>query len=112
MTIADLTTALETALGASVPVYFHHVFVEDGEELPPAYVVTDSTGVNPFHADNKTYYFTIINTVTVYSKNYNATLLAAVDAVLSNNNIPYDRATEYDEETLMYYTEYDINLDN
>lgn len=112
MTISELTTALETTLGASVPVFFHHVFVEDGEEIPPAYIVTDSTGVNPFHADNKTYYFTIINTVTVYSKTYNTTLLSAVDAVLSNNKIPYDRSTEYDEETLMYYTEYDITLDD
>lgn len=112
MDIATLTDLLEAKLGESIPVFFHHMFVEDGEELPPVYVVTDSQGINPFRADNKNYFMQVINTVTLYAATYREDLLAKVEKVLNDAAIPFDRETEYDEAELMFYTTYTVQLDD
>lgn len=110
MTIAELTAALETEFGQNFPVFFHHAFIEEGEEIPAAYIVTDSTGVNPFRADNINYYTSYINTVSLYTAIFNQTLMNKVEKVLKDNNIPFDRNTDFDPETLLYETVYSIEL--
>lgn len=110
MTISELTTALETEFGQNFPVFFHHAFIEEGEEIPASYIVTDSTGVNPFRADNINYYISYVNTVSLYTAIFNQTLMDKVEKVLNDNNIPYDRTTEFDDDSLMYATVYTIEL--
>lgn len=112
MTIQELTDLIETKFGESVPVYFHHLLVDYGEELPPVYIITDSQDINPFRADNTNYYVQVENTATIWMSTYDETLLAKMDAVLTEASIPYNRTAEYDETTMMFYTEYSLELDN
>lgn len=112
MTIQDLTDLIETKFGESVPVFFHHVLVDDGEEIPPVYIITDSQEINAFRADNINYFIQVINTATIWSARYDETLLNKMDAVLAEAAIPYDRTTEYDDDAMMYFTEYTVSLDN
>lgn len=110
MTISELTAALETELGASIPVFFHHAFIEASEEIPASYVVTDSTGLNPFRADNMNYYTYYVNTVSLYTAIYDPSIMNKIEKVLNDNNIPFDRNIDYSEETLMYETVYTVEL--
>ena len=112
MTIETLTSMLTETLGESIPVFFHHVFITEGEELPPVYVVTAQTGVNPFRADNKNYYMSYLNTVTVCTATFDETILVQVEGILNNAGVPFERSTEFDDDTLLYLTVYEVNLDS
>lgn len=112
MTIQELTYLIETKFGESVPVFFHHLLVDYDEELPPVYIITDSEDINPFRADNTNYFVQVQNTATIWSSRYDETLLVKMDAVLTEASIPYNRTTDYDETTMMFYTEYTLELDN
>lgn len=112
MTIEELTTLLTETLGDNIPVFFHHVFITEGEEIPPVYVVTDSVGVNPFRADNINYYMSYINTVTVCAASFDETVLNIIEGVFNSAGVPFERETEYDDDTLLYMTIYEVNLDN
>lgn len=112
MTIETLTTLLTEALGDAIPVFFHHVFIEEGEEIPPVYIVTDSTGVNPFRADNINYYMSYINTVTVCTASFDETVLATVEGVFNDAGIPFERETDFDDDQYLYLTVYEVNLEN
>lgn len=115
MTIEELTTLLTETLGDNIPVFFHHVFIDDDDddaEIPPVYVVTESIGVNPFRADNINYYMSYINTVTVCAASFREDLLATIEGVFNSAGVPFERETEYDDDTLLFSTIYEVNLDN
>lgn len=112
MTIETLTSLLTETLGESIPVFFHHVFIAEGEEFPPVYVVTNQTGINPFRADNKNYYMSYVNTVTVYTATFDETILDEVKGILNDAEIPFERSTDFDDDTLLWATVYEVNLDS
>ena len=111
MNLYDLTTLLTTEFGTKVPVFYHHAVVQDEEDLPVPYIVTNSVEITPFRADNSNYFTFVENTVTLYTERFDPDLMKDLEDVFNNNCIPFERSTDFDEEQMLFYTEYDVGLD-
>lgn len=110
MTIIDLTAALIDAF-PKIPVFYNHIIVEEGAETPPAYIVTNSEQTNPFHADNKTYYAFVSNTVKLYVGNLSEKFLSMLDKFFKKNGIAYTKDVNFDEFAYLYEIAYTVSLD-
>lgn len=111
MNLYDLTALLNESFNKKAPVFYHHVVVQDEEEAPVPYIVTNSVEISPFRADNSNYFTFVQNTVTLYTDRYDPDLMAELEAVFNANCIPFERSTDFDEEQMLFYTEYEVELD-
>lgn len=111
MTIIDLTTALTTAF-PKIPVFYNHIIVEDGDELNPPWIVTNHEDINPFFADNKTYWLGTRNTVTQYVAKLTETNLKRLDRFFDQNEIPFQKEINFDEMEMLYSIQYTVQLDD
>lgn len=110
MNLYDLTAVLTTSF-QSVPVFYHHAIIQEGEELPVPFIVTNSESLSPFRADDSNYYAFVRNTVTLYTERYDVELMSSLEDVFNSNCIPFERTTEFDEQQMLFYTEYVVQLD-
>lgn len=111
MTIIDLTSALISEF-TNIPVFYNHIVVEEGDEINPPYIVTNHDTINPFHADNKTYWSFTKNTVTLYVGKLSERYLKILDNFLDGQNIPFQKNITFDELEMLYAIEYDVSLDD
>lgn len=110
MNLYDLTAVLTTTFQA-VPTFYHHVIIQEDEELPVPYIVTNSESLAPFRADDSNYYAFVRNTVTLYTERYDVELMNQLEEVFNSNCIPFERTTDFDEQLMLFYTEYVVQLD-
>lgn len=110
MTIIDLTSKLIEEF-PKVPVFYNHVVVEEGQELNPPYIVTNSEGINPFHADNCNYYTFVRNTVDLYLGTLTEKTLLMLDKFFVKYGIRFDKNESFDEFAYLYQIEYVVYLD-
>lgn len=111
MNLYDLTSLLDDKFSKTAPVFYHHAVVQDGEELPVPYIVTNSEEIAPFRADNSNYFSFVQNTVTLYTDRFDPEMMGEVEKVFNDNCIPFERSTDFDEEQMLFFTEYDVQLD-
>lgn len=111
MNLYDLTALLNESFNKKAPVFYHHVITQDEEEVPVPYIVTNSVEISPFRADNSNYFSFVQNTVTLYTERYDPDLMAELEAVFNNNCIPFARETDFDDEQMLFMTEYEVELD-
>ena len=110
MTIVDLTSALISAF-PKIPVYYNHVIIEEGQEIKPPYIVTNSETINPFHADNCNYYTFVNNTVSLYVGTLSEKYLTMLDKFFTKNGIKFDKNLSFDEFSYLNDLEYTVQLD-
>ena len=112
MNLYDLTTLLTTEFGASVPVFFHHVNVQENEELPGPYIITNSQELAPLRADDCNYFAFVRNTVTLYTERFDPDVMKKLEKLLTDNEIPFSRSNDFDDAQMLFYTEYVVQLDD
>lgn len=110
MNIYDLTTLLTQEFGQD-KVFYHHVFVQEGQELPVPFIVTNVEYLNPFYADNKNYYLAVNNTVTLHTERFDLDLMARLEKVFNDNAISFSRTNDWDEEQELFIATYTVELD-
>lgn len=112
MDLYELTTALTTEFGNDAPVYYHHVVVQEGEDLPVPYIITFAEELAPFRADDCNYYQFTNNTVTLYTETFDTALMKRLEKVFVDNRIPFERTTDWDEEQMLFYHTYTVGLED
>lgn len=112
MNLYDLTDILTREFKKSIPVYFHHVLLQENEELPVPYIITNSEELTPFRADDCNYFQFVRNTVTLHTERYDPETMKQVEALLTNNQIPFSRSSDFDDDQLLFITEYVVELDD
>ena len=110
MNLYELTTALTTAFGNDVPVYYHHVIVQEGEDLPVPYIITNEEELAPFRADDCNYYQFTNNTVTLYTDTFDVSLMKQLEKVFDDNGVTYERSSDWDEGQMLFYYTYTVGL--
>lgn len=111
MNIIDLTSELITAF-PKIPVFYNHIVVEEGQELTPPYIVTNSEETSPFHADNCNYFSFVRNTVSLYVGKLTERNLQMLDKFFNARNIPFSKKTTFDEFSYCYEIEYTVSLED
>lgn len=112
MNLYELTDILKTEFGKNIPVFFHHVLLQENEELPVPYMITNAEELTPFRADDCNYFQFVRNTVTLYTERYDPETMKQVEALLTNNQIPFSRSSDFDDDQLLFITEYVVELDD
>lgn len=111
MNLYDLTTILTNTFKKKVPVFFHHVLVQEDEELPVPYIVTNSQELAPFRADDSNYFSFVRNTVTLYTERFDVDLMKRLEDLFTSNKIPFTRSQDFDDAQLLFITEYVVQLE-
>lgn len=112
MNLYELTDILKTEFGSNIPVFFHHVLLQENEELPVPYMITNAEELTPFRADDCNYFQFVRNTVTLYTERYDPETMKQVEVLLTNNLIPFSRSSDFDDDQLLFITEYVVELDD
>lgn len=112
MNLYDLTEVLIQEFGTSVPVFFHHVIVQENEELPVPYIITNSQELAPLRADDTNYFAFVRNTVTLYTERFDPEVMKKLEELLTSNDIPFSRSNDFDDAQMLFYTEYVVQLDD
>lgn len=111
MNIIDLTSELISAY-PKIPVFYNHVVVEDGQELPVPYIVTNHETIDSFFADNQSYWIASANSVTLYVAKLSEKYLKMLDKFFGLRSIPFGKSVSFDELTMVYSIVYDIQIDD
>lgn len=112
MNLYDLTDLLIKAFRTTAPVFYHHVIVQENEELPVPYIITNSEELSPFRADDCNYFQFVRNTVTLYTERYDPDLMKKLEKLLKKYEIPFSRSTDFDDAQLLFSTEYVVELED
>lgn len=110
MNIYDLTTLLTTEFGSD-KVFFHHLIIEENQELPVPFIVTNVEYLNPFRADNINYYQAVNNTVTLNMERFDMDLMAQLEGVFRDNGIAFTRDNDWDQDQQLFFATYTVELD-
>lgn len=102
MTNRELITLLKTLQSVSV----FSVRASNGAKLPYLVVVYGSS--DNFEADNTTYTIEQNVRLELYTEYKNETVEAAVEGLLVQNELPYQKDEAQDDDQQFYVTYYDI----
>lgn len=100
MSEQELYTLLQ---GAELEVAYDHFKTPD--KIPP-FILYRSTDVNAFKADDKTYYKQNNYIVDLITEKKDPEQEGRLEAILEENNIPYDKETDFLEDERVYQTRY------
>lgn len=90
-----------------IPVAYNF-FPTDKKVIPPFIAYRDSA-VTTFKADGKTYYRPYQFEIELVTIKKDVALEETIEELLTENNIPYDKAEEvWDEEEKIYHNYYEI----
>ena len=90
-----------------IPVAYDHFI--DNKTIVPPFIVYRETGVSTFKADGKTYFRPYQFDLELITTKKDVALEKTIEDLLTQNNIPYDRAEEvWDEEEKIYHNFYEI----
>lgn len=91
----------------NIPVAYSHFL--DNKNLIPPFVAYREDTVTTFKADGKTYYRPYNFEIELITTKKDVALEKAIEDLLTENSIPYDRAEEvWDEEEKIYHIFYEI----
>ena len=115
MTVEQLYNALTESfelMSDTGKIFFDHIYVEDGGEVLPPYMVLTETEKDPFYADNKVFYMTIKHTLDVYTAAYDEELINGVVDFLNGLSLTFSIVpVEWLDDIEAYLTTFEINLD-
>ncbi len=100
----ELYELLETL---KIPVAYNHF--DTNKNINPPFIAYRETSPETFKAENKTYFRPYNFEIELVTELKNPQLEKSVEALLNNNNIPYDKYDEiWDEEERIYHNFYEI----
>lgn len=100
MSEEELFTLLQ---GTELEVAYDHFTTPN--KIPP-FILYRSTDVDAFKADDKTYYKQNNYIVDLITELKDPTTEGTLEAILDNNNIAYDKETDFLEDERVYQTRY------
>jgi len=104
MTHKDLFNLLKTI---NIPVAYSHF--DSNKNINPPFMVYRETSPDTFKAENKTYYKSLNFEIELVTEKKNIALEEQIEAILNNNNIPYDKLDEvWDNDEKIYHNFYEL----
>lgn len=104
MTLEDLYDLLKVVYPTA------YLDFPEEEEPDPPYICYYDTGSNNFVADNKVYHLVTSINVELYTKGKDETAEAAVEAVFSANDLPWQKTIEFLEDENIFIVTYNLEV--